>query len=136
MYFVWLPLLLLLFSANVQSYEFPVEIFEYVNDEKVVAFINESDIDASTSWIPSDGAPPVTIANVVNAIRKYIAPDPKLSGATFSEIELKQIPHHEKHWHYLVKMKSRTGGHAHYHYFVVLMSGKIIPALKEPESFK
>jgi len=136
MYFVWLPLLFLFFSGSAQSYDFPIEVFEYINNEKVVAFINEDDIDASTSWLPTEGAPPVTIANVVSTIQKYIKPDPKLTNATFSEIELKRIPRHEKHWHYLVKMKTGTGGQAHYHYFVVLMNGKIIPALREPESFK
>jgi hypothetical protein len=55
---------------------------------------------------------------------------------TLTGIELKKIPRHEKHWHYLVKTKSEVDDIVESHYFIVLMDGKVIAAIKEPESIK
>ncbi len=131
-----LPLLVMLFSGKVLAYEFPIEVFEYVDGEKVVAFINERDIDKSLHWVPFEGSPPLTLVDALKGIRKYMVSDPDLVDAALTEIELKRIPHHEKHWHYLVKMKSEADGKSRSHYFVVLMNGKIILAMVEPEPLK
>ncbi len=131
-----LPLLFLLLSGKLYAYEFPVEIFEYIDDTKVVVFINKKDIDKSLQWYPFKGAPPLTMTDMLTKMKKYLASGKiALSGARITGIELKQIPHHKDNWHYLVKLKSNKKT-IRYYYFIVLMNGKIIPAVKEVESFK
>jgi len=134
--FRWPALVLLLLSGNAYSYEFPVEIFEYVDNIKVVAFINESDIDETVSWQPFQGPPPLSIGSAIEAIQGYISSDSRLPNASLMEIKLQQIPHHDAHWHYLVKIKTETGDKTRYDYFVILMNSKIIPAVREPQSYK
>ena len=135
MNFRWL--LLFLISFNVQANRFPVEIIEHIDDMKVVAFINETDIEKSMQWSPfSDLPPPVSINQVVAAVKKKITSDAKLSEATITEIELKSMPHHKKHWHYLVKLRANINGKADNVVFIVLMDGKVIRAMKEPEAIK
>ena len=132
----WLAILLLLPATNSYSFQFPIEIFEYVDNARVTVFINEGDIDNSVNWIPFKGAPPLTIEQVTGSIQKYIAGKAEYRNAKLEEIELRKIPHHEKQWHYMVKMKTTINDEPHNHYFVVLMNGKIISALIEPESIK
>lgn len=129
-------LLLILFSGTIQANEFPIEIIEYTGNTKIVAFFNESDIDKKLHWMPVEGAPPLTITDALVRIREHVAADPELVGATVTEIDLKQIPRHAGHWHYLVKMKGLVDSRMHAHYFIVLMNGKIIQGLREPESIK
>ena len=130
-----LPLLLML-SGNIQAFEFPIEIIEFIDNARVVASINESDIDKTSYWHPFEGAPPLTMTDALDAIHEYLAADPDLSNATLSGIELKQIPHHEKYWHYLVRMQSRATDKPGFRYFIVLMNGKVIPGLREPQTVK
>jgi len=130
--------LLILFFVSIKTYaiEFPIEIIEYFDDIKVVAFINESDIDKSLDWPSTDAALPLSISGALKAVRVYMSTDPTMEQGRLASIELKQIPHHENYWHYVVRMKTRENGRSKSHYFIVLMNGKVIPALKEPESFK
>jgi len=131
-----LPLLLIIFSGNIQASEFPIEIIEYIDNTKVVAFINESDIDRKLPWLPFKGALPLTVVDALKAIQEYVASDPELMNATLTEIELKQIPRHEGYWHYMVKMKTQINNKSLPHYFIVLMNRKIIQGLREPETLK
>lgn len=129
-------LFLLLLSSKIYAIEFPVEIIEYLDDVKVVAFINESDIDKSLRWNPAQGKVPLGIDDALKAIREHVAADPELKQASLTGIELKQIPHHSGYWHYMVKMKTRVNNRNQAHYFIVLMNGKVIPGIREPESVK
>jgi hypothetical protein len=131
-----LLLLLLLFSANSQAYEFPVEIIEFIDNAKIVASVSEGDIDEKLYWQPFEGPPPLSIAGALDAIQKHIASDPQAGTAELTGIELKRIPHHSRHWHYLVKMSSQVDGKPQPRYFIVLMTGKVIPGLREPETVK
>jgi len=131
-----LPLLLIIFSGNIQASEFPIEIIEYIDNTKVVAFINESDIDRKLPWLPFKGALPLTVVDALKAIQEYVASDPELMNATLTEIELKQIPRHKGYWHYMVKMKTQINNKSLPHYFIVLMNRKIIQGLREPETLK
>ena len=126
--------LLLLCSSQSQALEYPVEIIEYIDNVRVVAFVKESDIDKSPQWDPGS-APPLSIANAISAVQQHIAPAP-ISSDTLIGIELKKIPRHEHYWHYLIKNKQRSEDRLVSHYYVVLMNGKVIPALKEPEAYK
>ena len=127
---------MLFISGNIQAYEFPIEIIEYIDNTRVVAFINENDIDKALAWHPVEGSPPLTVAEALKAVHEQIVSDPELENATLTGIELKQIPRHENHWHYLVKIKIQVDEVFKSHYFIVLMNGKIIPGLKEPETYK
>jgi len=131
-----LALLLVLFSGNMQANEFPVEIIEFIDNARVVAFINENDIDETSYWLPSAGSPELSIEDALNAVQQHIAADPDITAAELDELKLKQIPHHQRHWNYLVKMKITNHGKPHASYFVVLMNGKVIPAVREPGAVK
>jgi len=135
MYSRFIPLFVLLFSAKLYAYEFPIEITEYIDDVKVDAYISNNDINQALVWTPFESEPPLSMASALQAIQAYAA-NTDLSDMTLTGIELKQIPHHEKHWHYLVKIKSEVDEVVASHYFIVLMDGKVIPAIKEPESIK
>lgn len=132
-----LPVLLLLYSGNIfATYNFPVEIFEYIDNTKIVAFINKEDIDKTETWSPFSGTPPLTIAKALKHIKKTLTSDMKSKHISKIVIELKQIPNHKKHWYYLVKLAYEANNKQEFHYFVVLMNGKVIAALEEPESIK
>ena len=131
-----LPLLLVLFSANVLAREFPIEIFEYIDNTRVVAFVNEADIDKTLHWTPFEGPLPLTLTDALKAIEAYIKTNPELTNAVLSGVELKPVPHHEGYWNYLVRMKTFADGKPVSHYFIVLMDGKIVSGLKEPEMVK
>jgi len=135
MYLRFLPLLVLLFSAKLFAYEFPIKITEYIDDIKVDAYIKKSDIDQELIWVPFESSPPLSLADALQAIQNY-ALGADLENLTLTGIELKPIPHHEKHWHYLVKVKSEVDDTLLPHFFIVLMDGKVISALREPESIK
>jgi hypothetical protein len=131
-----LVLLSVLFSAAVHALGFPIEIIEYFDQTRVVAFLNEEDIDRTLDWSPFEGQPPLTIADSLEAVKEYITGNSGLADAEVMEIELKRIPQHESHWHYLVRMKTQADDTPQFHFLIVLMNGKIIPGLKEPEGYK
>lgn len=131
-----LSLLLLLTAGQTHATAFPLEIIEYIDDVKVVAFVYEEDVQQSPTWEPFETAPPIDVEDVVQKIQAYADTHPALANAKFEKVELKRIPHHPNHWHYLVAMKTPGDDHTALYYFVMLMDGKVIPALKEPASFK
>jgi hypothetical protein len=131
-----LVLVSVLFSASVHALGFPIEIIEYFDQTRVVVFLNEEDIDKTLDWSPFEGQPPLTIADTLEGVREYITGNVELADAEVMEIELKRIPHHESHWHYLVKMKTRADDTPQFHFLIVLMNGKIVQGLKEPEGYK
>lgn len=129
-------LFLLLLTSQVQASTFPIEIIEYIDDTKVVAFVYERDIQQSPTWDPATAAPPLEIGNLVKKLRAYAEQHPALGDASFAEVELKRIPRHPDHWHYLAVLHTPDDSNHALHYFVVLMDGKVIPALKEPAPLK
>lgn len=129
-------LLFTLFSHTVYAYDAPIEIIEYMDNTKIIAFINEADINTTKAWQPADGAPPLTIHGALKAIEKQASAYPELQDCVLSEIKLKPIPHHEKYWHYIVKMTSVHNTKSQAHYVIVLMNGKVFPGLKEPQMLK
>jgi hypothetical protein len=132
----FLPLLFIFFSGCLHAYEFPIEIIEFMDNNRVAASINEADIDKSVDWVPFESAPPLSVAEVLKAIKDYLAERGEMTNAILDEVELKRIPHHEKHWHYLVKLHAPDEDRQHSSYFFVLMTGKVIPGVKQPQSVK
>ena len=132
-----LLLLTLAFSANAQSYQPSIEIIEQFDDVKLVAFIRESDLENYPQWNPVKEAPPLTINKAIQAVHDYHKKNnAELATETVNEIELKKMTRHEKYWHYLIKIKINGSDDAKYQVYVVLMNGKVIPALTETESYK
>lgn len=128
--------LMLLVSGKLFAYDFPIEILEYVDDVRIVAHINKKDISADRQWSPFEAAPPLSIKDALNAVEQQIKTGTDYQEVSLSGIELKRIPHHKAHWHYLVRINHRVDGEIRSHFFVVLMDGKVIPAIREPESVK
>jgi len=132
----WLVLLVPLYSVSAYAYDWPIEIIEYVDNARVVATLSQGDIDESADWKPAGAAPALSIKKVAAIARDFAAANEGWEGATLEEIALRRIPHHEDKWHYMVKMKTEMDDQVSYHYLVVLMNGKTIAALREPESVK
>jgi hypothetical protein len=132
----WPALLALLFTANAQALDFPIQVIEYVDDIKVVASIDEADMQSERPWHPFTDEPPLSVAQALAAVAETIATDEAMAGARLAEIELRRVPHHESHWHYMVKLQTKAPTPHHPHYYVVLMSGKVVPALKAPPSVR
>ena len=133
---LFLPLtLLILFSAPMRANEFPVEIVEFIDGMRIVAFVDEHDIEAAPAWRPADGSPVLSIASALQAVNEHIAADPDISSAQLTEVKLEQIPRHDDRWNYLVEMQ--TANHEqHASFYVVLMNGQVIPAVREPATLK
>lgn len=131
-----IPLLFLLLSGRVLAYEFPIEVAEYIDDVKIVAYLDKKDVNNTSQWVPFEGQPPLSIYDALQAVQKYIISNAEYVENKLIGIELKRIPHHEKNWHYLVKVKYKHGDKMQPHFFVVLMDGKVISALRKPESIK
>lgn len=136
MYKKLIPLLFLLFSGKVLAYDFPIEVIEYIDDVKVVAYLNKSDIGKESEWTPFASPPQLSIHDALLAVQNHIKSDTSFTNLKLTGIELKQIPRYENCWHYLVKVRYSVEDETKPHFFVVLMDGKVISALKEPESIK
>ncbi len=136
MFKTMLPLVLLFVSGTSSAIEFPIEIIEYIDNTKVVAFVNEDDIDKSLRWSPFETPPPLSMTDALKLVQKQMAMDPELANAHLTGIELKPIPHHDGQWHYLVKLKNQVGDKPHARYFVLLMNSKVIAGMREPETVK
>ena len=133
----WLLLALTIFSGNAQSYQSLIEIVEQFDDNKVVAFINEADIENYPVWHQLTEAPPLSIRSAIQALQnQYKANGDTLITEAIKEIELREISQHKNYWHYLVKIKNDDHQKNKYQVYVVLMNGKVISALIETESFK
>lgn len=123
-------IVLFLTASTVQAVEYPTEVIEYIDNTRIVAFLNEPDILATETWQPFTSAPPLSMARAIDAVHARAASS-RLIG-----IELKPIPRHKDHWFYLVKTQDMHQTKPTARYFVVLMNGKVVSALAEPESIK
>lgn len=134
----WLMLFLTCFSVNTFAYQPSLEIFEDFDNVRLVAFIEEGDIQNYPLWGPLSSEPPLSISKAIQSVVKY-HDTRKETGYTNSidKIELRQLTaHHKNYWHYLVKVKKVSTDKTLYQMYVVLMTGKVIPAMVEPESIK
>ena len=139
MNYKWLLLLLTLTvsAVNAQPYQASIEIIEQFDDVRLVAFIRESDLKNYPQWSPVKEAPPLTINQAIQAVHDYHKKNnTELATETVNEIELKKMTRHEQYWHYLIKIKINSSDDAKYQVYIVLMNGKVIPALTETESYK
>ncbi len=134
----WSIVLLLLVAQTAGAVQWPLEIFEIMDDRKIVVFLEEADITTSPTWDPAEGGPPLTLAEVVQKLSDWVGASDRLADLKIHEIKLKPIRHHEseQRWYYLVQLRRQIDGQPDRHYVAVLMNGKVVPALREPSSLK
>lgn len=129
----WLSVFLFLFSVNAHSYQSKIEIIEQFDDIKMIAFVDMEDINGNPQWVPGVNAPPLTVAQAVAVVSAFN--NKAKAERPVVEIELRKVPKKKNNWHYLIKV-SNSAMKSKYDIYVVLMSGKVIPAIIEPQSYK
>ena len=135
----WLMALVLLgVLRTADAANWPLEVFERMDDKRIVVFLTEEDIDSSPAWEPAEGSPPLTLAAVIQVLDTWIQASIDRAGLKIHEIKLKAIPHHEldHHWYYLVQLTKRIDAKTEREYAAILMDGKLVPAIREPASVK
>ena len=130
---LWLGLLILVSSATAHGFQTKTEILEQFDSLKMAAFVDPKEISRSPEWNPNAEEPPLTVAEAIRAVQE-LNEDAGTMGAV-KEIEIRQFPNDEKHWHYLIKVANKRMK-TKYNIYVVLMNGKVIPAMIEPQSYK
>lgn len=135
---VFSVLAMILFVGRSIAGQWPLEIYEVMDDKKIVVFVGNEDIAASPEWRPAEGGPPLTIDGALQHLKRWIANDDRLAGAEVREIELKPIHGHEKEnrWYYLLQLRTENGAKSQTNYAVILLNGKVISAVAEPASVK
>lgn len=124
---------MLVLSTNVHAFESKLGIFEQFDNFRLVAFISKKDITNSPEWNPDLGTPPLTVGEAIQAVKDFNKASKIFTN--IKEIEIRPVPKREKHWHYLVKI-ANDEMKAKFNIYVVLMNGKVIPAIIEPQGYK
>ena len=122
-------------NAGAQGIEPNIEIIEQFDNIRTVAFVSIKDIEDSPVWTPGaaeTSAPPLTVDEALKAIDEF---SHLQESNTVREIEIRPVPKYENHWHYLIKVASETSV-SKFDIYVVLMSGKVLPAIIEPQAYK
>ncbi len=128
--------LLLSLSSGAFAFKFPIEMIEGVDGARIIVYFNEEDLEADVRWTPFEDEPPVSVGEALAAVRTHVVKNASLGDVTLRDIQLRRIPHHNNDWHYMVVLQSQREGKPVPHYYAVLMTGKVIPAILEPESYK
>ena len=124
-------------NAQAQAFQPSVEIIEQFDDVRLVAFVDEKDLENYPQWNPLHDAPPLSINKAIQSVsRFYKVNNAHSMSNAIKEIELRTIPKHQGLWHYLIKVKLGNNSSVGYQVYVVLMNGKVIPAMIETESYK
>ncbi len=120
-------------DTRADSIEFPLEVFEVVDDKMVVVFLKLEDVLASPEWHPGDSAPPLDLEA---AVRLAIGSDE--ASRRVREIKLTEIndPNADHRWYYLVKLTEEAEAGPTDLYVALLMNGKAFPGLVQPQMIK
>ncbi len=131
-------LLLFALTGAVSAAPWPLEIIDRLDDTRIVIYINESDIEQSPVWDPARGAPGFGLKDLMKSVAAWEKKNKGPDADGIEKIELKPIVHHEKQgrWYYLVQLRDKVDGKRTHRYLAVLMSGKAVAAIREPESYK
>jgi hypothetical protein len=131
-------MLVIMTSSAFATVPWPLEIIDHLDNATLVIFVNESDIESSPKWSPDTGKPPFGLEEMLQAIGEWKKRNDCSAADRIEKIELKPIAHHEKEgrWYYLVQIKNVEKGQHSHRYLAVLMNGKTIAAVQEPESYK
>lgn len=126
----YLLVAILAFCTNAYAFQPKIEIIEQFDNLRMVAYVSVEDVENSPQWNPDLGTPSLTVGEAVQAVRNLVK-----DKAVVEEIEIRPLPNNETHWHYLIKVKDDRMKSKHSVY-IILMSGKAIPAIIEPEGYK
>lgn len=132
-YYRWLFLAMFAVTTSTQAFQSNEIIFEQFDDIRMVASISQKDIDNSPEWNPDMEMPPLTVSQAIKAVKDFTKSSD--NAGIVKEIEIRPFPKHVKHWHYLIKVTNKAKK-ARYDIYVVLMNGKVIPAIIEPQTYK
>jgi len=132
-YYRCLLIATLVLSANVHALQPKIEIIEQFDNLRMVAFIGMEDINNNPEWNPDSGAPPLTVGEAIQSVKDFIKTSD--TSIDIKEIEIRPVPKREKQWHYLIKI-ANDAMKSKYDIYVVLMNGKVIPAIIEPQGYK
>ena len=124
---------MLALSTSAHAMQPKIEIFEQFDDLRMVAFLNADDINNSPEWNPDAGAPPLSVNQAVQAVKGFIKTGDQAGAIT--KIEIRQVPKYGERWHYLIKVANEARK-AKFDIYIVLMDGKVIPAIIEPNAYK
>jgi hypothetical protein len=125
-----LLILIIAISSNANAFQPKIEIIEQFDELKMIAFINQEDMHSNPEWNANLDTIPLTVNSAIQAVKTF-----SKTIEPINEIEIRTVPNHKNKWHYLIKttnekMKSK------YAIYVVLMNGKVIPAIIEPQGYK
>lgn len=123
-------------NAFAMDGHWPEEVFDVMDNQRLVIFLENEDIAESPEWQPTKGRSPLSIADVLKLANVWISQNSRLSNAKVHEIELKPISKHEHRWYYLLQLQSKSNGKITEHYIAVLLNGKVVPAIAEPTTIK
>ncbi len=120
-------------ASETGKVEFPLEVFELIDDKMVVVFLKTGDVRTSPAWRPGESAPPLDLETVVKlALRDHAG------TVRIREIKLTEIndPDADHRWYYLVRLIDESGTEPTDRYVAVLMNGKVFPGLVQPQAIK
>ncbi len=127
----FLSAVIFILATNVYAYQPKIEIIEQFDKLRIIAFLSEGDIANSPKWNPNLEAPALSIVEAIQAVKTFT----KVSQIDVKEIEIRPLSSDELYWHYLIKVANNEMT-LKYSVYVVLMSGKVISAIIEPEGYK
>jgi len=129
---------MLLFGHSAGATQFPLEIIEHFDDTKIVIYVQQADVDQAPTWEPGRGAPPLSIEQLVKSVTAHNSGTPGSAEFQIRKIELKPVLRNPKRnsWYYLLRLKAIRDGRPEIEYLAVLMSGKVLPAIREPDPYK
>ena len=124
--------------AAAEQIEWPLEVYEIMDDKRIVVFLNPADVDAAPRWSPGEGPPPVTIDRLINQIRTSGLLESDGTTLHIQEIKLKklELEPEVQTWYYLVRLDGDSASDRGKKYVAMLLNGTIVPALVEPQSIK
>jgi len=134
-YLLILSAAMLFSNAYAQTIEPNIEIIEQFDNIRTVTFVGIKDIETSPVWAPGpsgNSTPPLTVSEALHAVGEFAEFD---DSNKVREIEIRPVPRYENHWHYLIKVANDEVT-SKYDIYVVLMSGKVVPAMIEPQAYK
>jgi len=130
-YYPWILLLGLVLSCNASALQSTTGLFEQFGDFRLVVYVEDQDIVSSPPWNPDSDALPLSVTEAIQALKDF---NRNLdSSNSIVEIDLRPVPNYEEFWHYLIEVRDDDMSN-NFSVFVVLMSGKVIPAIIEPEA--
>lgn len=122
-----------------QARYWPITSVEYLDDKRVVLYIDDQELENGPQWNPEMRELPLSVYDAVSLAKDWAAKNhPDYDAFDVHEVVLKHIATHEHHrrWFYLIYLDAKVGGRfvpsAHL-FAAVLFDGKVIPAVEEPK---